>query len=664
MLHIDFETRSRIDLLSMGIYRYAAHKSTEIICMGWAIGDEPAQLWLPHEPFPDRIRKHISAGGEIYAHNAQFERLIWRYKMPMELQPTLRQWRCTAFIARANNLPGDLEGCARALQVSHQKNMRGKSLIQQLCIPRSDGSFCRTPELLQEMYDYCLQDVRVERAILRRMRNPDAPEWEDYAISEQINDRGVKIDRPFAEIAADFAKEEAEELRAKVEKVTAGAVTKARGEGLKAWVYENIPAELRFHMEKGEKVVLDRAARQRLLAEEGIPLDVRTALEASDEVSNSSVSKYMAMLLRADPADDRVRGAFIPNGASASGRFSSRGLQLHNFPRDGFDDPQWVRDEIIEAWDESSYPAIEEPIMAILAKMLRPTLIPAQGHKFLVADWSAIEGRIAPWLEGSPLGEAKLDLYRDGLDVYSVGYASMNGIKPEDVTAEQRQIGKVAELALQYQGGHRAFQSMASNFGLRIRDDEATRIKEQWRAVNPWAERLWRLTESAAWNAIENPGTPYAAGRVRYVCVTKAITGDKTLFCILPDERILTYPDVRVGIEESPYGDRWVMTYLRSAFRPKVGEPGWPRSTLYGGLLTENITQGTAASVLRWALRRITHDIATPVAHVHDEIVLEVPDDDVTEVADQFARIMNSRPTWAGDLPIYAEVEIKSRYGK
>lgn len=670
MLHIDFETRSRTDLLKHGAYLYAHDPSTRILCLAWAFGDDDEpDLWVPGTPFPAEVRDYFAEGGPIYAHNAQFERLIWAHHRPIPVHVDNDRWRCTAFQARCSNMPAKLEDCARALRLGHQKDARGASLIRQLCVPRSDGSFCDNPTLLEELYEYCRQDVRVERAIHQRLREPTDEEWQDYLVGEWINDNGVGIDIPLAKACVEFAADETEELRQEVEQLTRGAVTKVRGEKLKAWVYGELPDELQHLMEKGGKIQLTKAVRERLLDEGDLPPVVREVLEASDAASKSSVSKYQAMLDRSDE-DGIVRGAFVANGASASGRYSARGLQLHNFPRNVFDDPQAVRDEIIEALAEDCYPEFpggDQRIMTNLARLLRGALIPQPLNRFLVSDWSAIEGRFAPWLSDSRDGEAKLEMYRMDLDVYSHTFARMNHIPIGAVTPPQRQIGKVAELALQYQGGYRAFKAMAAGYDVRVTDEEAEGIKHRWRAANPWAVDFWQTLEKAAIASVENPGAWYPAGRVRYITLPGVIVGNLTLFCQLPCGRFLTYPDVRIDIEDGPYGPSKKLTHLRAAFKPKQGEREWPRGSLYGGLLLENITQGSAASLLRHALRECERRELLVVAHVHDEIVVEshtMSKQEYEHDLQALHQIMNTTPEWASGLPLKADVEQMARYGK
>lgn len=676
MISIDFETRSATDLLTAGVYNYASCPTTEVICMAYAeMGGEPA-LWTPGMPVPGHFEVFHNVKA-FYAWNASFERLIYDYIMvPDHGFPPIsfESWRCTAFMSRCNNLPNALENAARCLRVNQQKDARGKELIKLLSVPMADGTFCKDPELLQEMYEYCKQDVRTEQAVYRQLRQPTDAEWQDYYVNERINDRGVQVDIPLCQAAQAYAEEEVADLIAAIESLTDGAVTKARGENLKAWVVERLTPEQRkllVKYRKGEEMLsLDKYNRSRLLALEDMDPIVREVVECSDFAQKSSVGKFKAMQLLADPEDQRLRGAFLANGASASGRYSSRGAQVHNFPRDGMKNPEEVRADLIDQiLPEDITDYFQYPIMTILSRMLRPALIPAQGKAFIAADWSAIEGRIAPWLCDNVYGEKKVQLYRDDQPIYELAASTIYRVPVADVSKDQRQVGKVAELSLQYGGGENAFLGMARGYGVVVSLPEARRIKETWRAANPWAQHIWNDIERAAMLAVNRPGQRFKAGRLSYFAVENILCGGVTLFCELPDQRLLTYPDCRVEHVETPWGEtRPALTCLRAAFVPKAGEKEWPRSSLWGGLLFENAVQGTAASVLREALRELdrgaparTGDV---VLHVHDEIVMEAP----TALADGYvaglANAMNHTPDWAPGLPLKAEVKVLERFGK
>jgi DNA polymerase bacteriophage-type len=581
----------------------------------------------------------------------------------------LEQWRCTAYMSRCNNLPNALGNAARCLRVTQQKDTRGSELIKLLCVPMADGSFCKDPTLLAEMDLYCAQDLRTERAVKHQLRQPTDQEWEDYYVNERINDRGVRVDIDICRHAQVYAAEEQADLIARIEELTEGVVTKARGENLKAWVVERLTedqAKLLVKYRNGEKMLsLDKYNRSRLLALDDIDPTVAEVVECSDFAQKSSVGKFKAMERLADWDDDRVRGALLCNGAAASGRYSSKGAQVHNFPRDGMDNPAAVRADLIdEIIPEDIVEYFGLPIMTILSRMLRPALVPAPGHVFLGADWSAIEGRVAPWLCDNALGEKKLALYRSDEPIYELAASEIYRIKVEDVTPTQRQVGKVAELSLQFGGGANAFLGMARNYGVSVSLNEAEGIKKAWRRANPWAQHIWNDIERAVQLALRKPGIPYKAGRLSYVAVNDVLAGGTTLFCELPDGRYLTYPDTHVTMEEGPHGPRPQVSCLRAAFVPKVGEIEWPRTSLWGGLLFENAVQGTAASLLRHALRVADRGILSVVLHVHDEIVVESPAGDIKVDTQALAAIMNTAPAWATGLPLKAEVKIMERFGK
>jgi DNA polymerase bacteriophage-type len=673
VISIDFETRSATDLLTAGVYNYATYPTTEVICMAYSVDGAEPELWVPGGKFD--LRAFLDPRNQLFAWNASFERLIYDYIMVPDhgFPPiALNQWRCTAYMSRCNNLPNKLGNAARCLRVNQQKDTRGAELIKLLCVPMADGSFCKDPDLLQEMYEYCKQDVRTEQAVYRQLRQPTEQEWQDYYVNERINDRGVRVDIPLCQAAQAYAEEEVADLIAAIESLTDGAVTKARGENLKAWVVERLTPEQRkllVKYRKGEEMLsLDKYNRSRLLALEDMDPIVREVVECSDFAQKSSVGKFKAMQLIADPEDQRLRGAFLANGASASGRYSARGAQVHNFPRDGMKNPEEVRADLIDQiLPEDITDYFQYPIMTILSRMLRPALIPAQGKVFIAADWSAIEGRIAPWLCDNVYGEKKVQLYRDDQPIYELAASTIYRVPVADVSKDQRQVGKVAELSLQYGGGENAFLGMARGYGVVVSLPEAKRIKDTWRQANPWAQHIWNDIERAAMLAVNRPGQRFKAGRLSYFAVENILCGGVTLFCELPDQRLLTYPDCRVEHVETPWGEtRPALTCLRAAFVPKAGEKEWPRSSLWGGLLFENAVQGTAASVLREALRELDRFpfSAGVVLHVHDEIVVETLADNSDQAIVLLDHTMNHTPDWAPGLPLKAEVKVLERFGK
>jgi DNA polymerase len=276
--------------------------------------------------------------------------------------------------------------------------------------------------------------------------------------------------------------------------------------------------------------------------------------------------------------------------------------------------------------------------------MLRPALIPAKGKHFVVADWSAIEGRVNPWLAASAAGEAKLDVFRRKLDPYKVNAAATYSVAYEEVTGEQRQVGKVQELALGFAGGVGAFAAMGRAYGVHFEEAQARRIVEAWRRANPWSVRFWQDLEEAYTRAMRNPGHEFSAGRVAY------LFDGQHLWYALPSGRVLCYPYARLESDG--------VTYAKASWKPAADATEWPRARLWKGLACENITQAAANDILRYALRQLDG----VVLHVHDEIVVET--DKPEEMKQEMERIMCSPPAWAEGIPLAVEAEIMNRYGK
>ena len=646
MLHIDFETRSTVDLIGCGAYRYA--QAAEIICLGWAVDDDEPQIWLPGQPVPEPVMDTFAAGKRrsIYAHNAQFERLITKhclspgYGVP---EPPMEAFYCTAAQARASALPGGLDPLARLLKLSVLKSRRGRMLIRELCIP----PFSEDPGLLAEMYDYCKRDVVVERLAAAYSYPLSEEQFDDYLVSEEINDRGLRVDLPLAHGAAAYAEEERAEINAALSQLTDGKIETARQfQRIKAWVLARMPEledEMVVYKNDERKLSLDKAVRFNILSRGDLIEEVREFLELCDNAGASSVYKFKGMVNRADK-DGRVRGAYIFSGAGQTGRYSSTGLQVHNLVRKCAPHPGKTRKAILNR-------GLGTEVMHSLASMQRPAIVPAVGHSFVCGDWAAFEAVILPWLAGADDHVARWQRIFDGHDVDMYVQEAMNFYHAQEITPFERQIGKVAVLSLGYQGGHRAFTAMARAYGIKVEQETAERIKDAWRANNRWAVAFWRQLERAVAKAMCKPGAWFPVGRLAYMLK------EPYLYCRLPSGRLLSYPMPAYKPSGSrSYGNT---TVAKASWMPKAGDDDWPTMELYGGLLAENATQGTQADVLRHALR-----LCTAVGHTHDEILLEVPDDTVTAAKQHLRDVMTTQPAWAPDLPVKVEIWSGKRYRK
>ncbi len=664
MLWLDFETRSACDLTVAGVYNYAQDASTEVLCMAYTHDDEDVQVWTPDQPFPLSVRQAVLAGERVCAHNAAFERLIWTYVLWSDHNapvPKLEQFYCTATQARSNCAPGSLEDVGRFAGASMRKDHKGAALVRKCCIP----PFKHTEQDLADLFEYCAQDVRAMRAISKALRPLSAEELSDYWANERINDRGVLVDVDLAKAAQTYAVEELDAIQQEVREVTDGEITSVRSPRMREWVWSRVGPEARrlmtVHKDGEEKQSIDKTVRAALLilSEENpdeVPPDAATVIQCADDLWASSVAKFVRMANLADVEDRRVRGAFVFAGGAATGRASSYGLQVHNFARKVAKDPQAVRHAMCRG--HQIVPSFGKRVTDVLKGMLRPALIPAAGKQFVVADWSAIEGRVNPWLAATPAGDAKLEAFRRGLDAYIVNAAAtfntsydaiLAGYEAEDaVSTGQRQIGKVQELACGFGGGVGAFAAMGRVYGVNLPEHEAKRMVGAWRKANPWAPLFWSDLERAYMGAMRRKGQAVPAGRVSY------LFDGAHLWYALPSGRILCYPHARLDSDG--------ISYAKASWKPAADAKEWPRARLWPGLACENVTQAAAHDILRHALRELEREGEDVVLHVHDEIVCETSDP--ARTTELMKRVMTNPPAWAAGLPLGIGIKTMERYGK
>jgi DNA polymerase len=635
------------------VYNYAQDASTEVLCMSYAFDDDEVVTWVPGQPFPAAVANHT---GQIRAHNAAFERLIFWFvlcpdhKIP---EPKLEQFYCTAAQARANCAPGSLEDVGRFAGASMKKDHRGSQLIRLLSIPQADGFFRQDQTLMAEMIAYCEQDVCAMRAISKGMRDLSADELADYHVNERVNDRGVRVDVALCNAAIRYATVELDEIQQIVREVTDGAITSVRSPKMRQWVLDRVgpqALELMTVFKDGEaKYSIDKSVRGNLLILAGenpdeVPPDVAEVIQCADDLWASSVAKFQRAANLADADDGRVRGAFVFSGGSATGRASSFGLQVHNFPRKCAKEPELVRAAMVQGGE--IVPQYGKRVTDVLKQMLRPALLAEPGNALVVADWSSIEARVNPWLSGR--GDDKLDIFRNGGDVYKVNASATFRVPVAEVTGDQRQVGKIQELACSFGGGVGAFAAMGRIYGLLLPEPEARRMVDGWRRANPWAMPFWDSLERCYTAAMRHKGKEFTAGRITY------LFDGVHLWYALPSGRILCYPYAR--LEEDG------VTYAKAAWKPAADAKEWPRARLWRGLACENVTQATANDILRYALRSLDAEGFEPVLHVHDEIVLETADPVAAEEAMQ--RVMCTPPAWAAGLPLGIETTTMTRYGK
>lgn len=661
ILHIDFETYSRADLKSVGLDNYARHPSTGVHCMAFVFDDEPVEIWVAGQPIPPRIERHVRAGGRVYAHNVNFELLMWNCVMrhrhgwpPLHVE----QVRCTMAMCYAMGLPGKLEDAAPALGIAQRKDVMGARVMMVLCRPNRDGKLWTPdmdPERFARLYAYCKQDVEVERAVHKRLMELDPIEQRLWVLDHRINQRGVKVDLPAIDKALALVADEQKRLNQEMLRVTGGVVGKCTEVALLVkWI-------------RSQGVEIEGVAKAAVLdALEGdLPEPVRRALELRKEAAKSSTAKLVAMKERAGP-DGRVRSIHQYHGA-ATGRWAGRGIQTQNMTRPRPSTTQKDIDVMFEHLEQKDYiDAFYGPTMDAVVDCLRGMLIPEQGRDFIAMDFSAVEARVLAWLAGE---EHVLETFRRKEDIYKAAAGRIYRVAAKDVDKQQRQIGKVATLALGYQGGVGAFQSMAKNYAVKVKDADADEIKLAWRAAHPKIVSYWYELEAAAIRAVVEGGTQLAGPKGRQIAYRKK---GSFLWCRLPSGRVLCYPYPEIRTITTPWGEeKEALTYMTQVSNPKAkivedenASGSWKRVATYGGSLAENVTQAVARDLLRDAMFRQEDAGFEVVMHVHDETVVEVASSCDDHTLSRVEALMAEVPAWATGLPLAAEGWRGRRYRK
>ena len=695
----DFETLSLYDVTVTGAYKYARHPETDASVLAYVFNDDPVgHIWSPEWAWPRRddtlenLLEHVRDDGYMVFWNAHFDRHIWNEVMvpkygwpPLKLEQVL----CAQALAEANNLPGQLAKAAECANVAHKKDPKGKQLIDIL----SRGTRAtwnaeenNTNELMGRFRRYGLFDVLTMRDIWNYCRPLMGWEWDEYHASERINDRGVAVDYEFAQAAQGYARAETESITAELTELTGDPLMTINAHTRKSeWLHNELwpdPELQEITKRKPNKASpekprfsADRATRETILdlitgpdhSEAFTPdhlAKIVDFLELIEAGNSAAVKKFTAIVNQ--HIDGRVHGGYSFNGAGQTGRFSSRGIQVHNIIRQPLKkgDPNRAIDAVEDIMAGMPADELAEkyqyPVSRLLARLLRPTFIAPEGKMLVWGDWDQIEARKLPWLSRSTGGESKLDLFRSGQDVYKYAASPIFRKPPEDIDDDsmERQVGKVSELALGFGGGVGAFLSMGRNYGVIVPSKDAQIIVDTWRASNPWCVDFWNQLWEAAIQAFFHPGSWMPAGRVKYLFHPALMGG--TLICELPCSRWLVYPQFRHRKEVVEDEDGNERVKLRTSY-VKGFSGGYGRVDLWRGKLAENITQASAASVLRHSLLLLDEGV---VLHTHDEIVMEVLEENVDYAKGILQGVMETVPDWAEGCPLTASVEAGPFYTK
>lgn len=627
ILSIDLETYSSTQLKGAGVYRYVEDPDFEVLLFAYAFDDGPVKVidikqgeQLPPEVVEALTDPNVTKS----AFNANFERITIARHFGIPTPP--EQWSCTMVHSMMLGLPASLDGVGKALKLDVQKDSAGKRLIQYFSVPckptKANGGRTRNlpehdPEKWQAFIEYCRRDVEVEREIRRRLAKYPIPEREHrlWCLDQRINDRGFLVDLDLAEKAVEADRQHRERLIQEAVTLT-GIENPNSVTQLKEWL------EAKEGVEVGS---LNKKALPKLMDE--VSPTGRRLLAIRRELGKSSVKKYEA-IQRAVCSDHRVRGLFQFYGAR-TGRWAGRLVQVQNLPGTKLPDLELAREMLKEGRFED-IDMLFGSIQEVLSQLIRTAFIPPAGKRLLVCDYSAIEARVIAWLAGE---EWRLEVFRTHGKIYEASASKMFGVPLEQITkgSELRQKGKVAELALGYQGGPGALISMGA-LDMGLSEDELPGLVKAWRKANPHIVRFWYDVEAAAIEALryKKPvGLQYGL---------KFIPESGILFLQLPSGRRLAYVRPKIEVDER-FGKEG-MTYESDGTRIKT----------YGGKLTENIVQAVARDCLAEALRRLDERGYTIVAHVHDEIIAE-GDQDIKEME----AIMSEPIPWAPGLPLRAD---------
>lgn len=662
IIHGDFETRSEVDLKEVGLDVYARHPSTDVWCFGWAREDESPHIWFPTKHYDDLWEGGLE-GITIVAHNAPFELAIWNHIcVPRYGWPPLRpeRTRCTMAMAYAMALPGSLENASAALGLTQQKDMAGHRLMMQMSRPRAiepDGTVVWWDDFDKQMQlaEYCKQDVRTEQALCKRLLQLSESEQKIWELDYKINQRGVYIDRTAVTTAMWVVKKEVDRLNGEMQRVTNGEVCAATEVAtMTKWIQSRgVPIEGLAKADVIDALKLDY-----------VPEDVRKALLIRQEAGKTSTAKLHTMVTCLNE-DHRARG-LLQYHAAGTGRWGGRRIQVQNLPRPSV--PHETIEQVIDVLTRASIDEAHAMItacfdrpMTVISDCLRGMICAAPGHELMAADFANIEGRVLAWLAGE---QWKLDAFakydrKEGEDIYKLTAAKIYSVPAKEVNKEQRQIGKVAELACGYQGGVGAFQTMAKTYRVVVADVLADQIKTAWREAHPNIVKYWYSLEDAAVSAVRHPGSRFGTwtGDQRVEFLVKG----SFLFCKLPSGRVLTYPYPKLKPIMTPWGeDKEQVHYMSVDGKTKK----WQETHTYGGKLAENVTQAVSRDILADAMLRVEAHGYPIVMHVHDEIVCEVLTCGPNMDLPLFEKCVAHVPAWASGLPIAVEGWRGVRYRK
>lgn len=641
-LHIDLETFSELDLSKAGLYRYVQSPAFEILLFAYAYDEEPAKIvdLAAGEQIPMQVLLDLcSPDVKKTAHNAAFEiNCLNRF-----YQTLISQWHCTMVHAYYCGFPGQLGQVGQALGIpeNRQKMAIGRQLIRYFCMPcnPTKGNYGRTrnywyhdKQKWELFKNYCIRDVETEREIYQILSRYPLPEQEQalWVLDQWINQHGVAVDRDLVRGALSIHNETRETLSEKAKSLT-GLDNPNSIDQLKQW----LAVHYRQNLDS-----LDKQTVTQILADpEGTQL-VKEVLKLRQELGKTSVKKYQAME-DCVCSDGRIRGLLQFYGANRTGRWAGRLVQIQNLPRNYIGTLELAR-ELVKKRQVDTLQILYGHIPDMLSQLIRTAFIPALGHKFLVADFSAIEARVLSWLAGE---QWRIKVFRTHGKIYEASASTMFGVPVEKIQKgnpeyELRAKGKIAELALGYQGGKGSLISMGA-LHMGLAEEELPDIVTRWRGSNSRIVDFWYATEKYAMETVRC-GTPHFLP-----CgISFERDTDYLMIRLLSGRRLYYY---RPEIQQNELG-RDAIHFQGVDQKTRK----WGRLSTYGGKLTENIVQATARDLLSSALVNLSMAGYTICFHIHDEVVLEVPEKGEKSLKDAI-NLMCKLPDWAEGLPLSAD---------
>ncbi|MDY5287620.1 MAG: DNA polymerase [Lentihominibacter sp.] len=645
ILCIDIETYSEVDLPSSGVYAYAEHPSFEIMLFGYSCDGGPVKVvdLARGEELPEDIYEALTDPDVLKtAYNANFERVCLTHYFGELMRP--EQWRDTKILAAELGLPGSLAevGAALGLPEDKQKLREGRALISYFAKPckpsKANGGRTRNlpehdPEKWEKYIEYNRQDVVAEMAIAEKCL-PDLGDWwereqELWEIDQEINDRGVRLDRQLAENAVRLDKH-----------IKARYVAEAKA--LTGMENPNSPTQIKDWIKQETDVEVDSIAKDKikpLLERVGNAPKIERFFELRTQLARTSIAKYSKML-QCVCEDGRIRGLTQFYGANRTGRWAGRLVQMQNLAKNKMPDAELdAARGILRAGEFDLFEALFDDPADTMSQLIRTAFIPREGCRFVVADFSAIEARVLAWLAGE---EWRLDVFKNGGDIYCASASKMFKVPVEKhgVNGHLRQKGKIAELALGYGGAEGALRAMGA-LDMGLDEDELRPLVNQWRTANPHVTKFWWRVDECARQLIRTSKAQIVRPGIRM-----RRTG-KLMRIELPSGRELSYVMPRLISE--PDG-RESITYMGTI----QGTGGWGRIETYGPKIVENIVQAVARDCLAESMRKliVSHGVKI-VFHVHDEVICEVGENDKSLA--EIAAIMGEPISWAPGLPLNAD---------